>query len=75
MGVFNGVFPIEAGKEHVARVFAAEAAGARASDLAAHLVWCGDVTRVMRAVQETPMGSLLVVRFEGDVRRPSPTSP
>jgi hypothetical protein len=66
MAVFNGVFPIQAGKEEDARAFAAETSGARRPDLAAHLERAG-VTRETWALQETPMGSLMLVWFEGDV--------
>jgi hypothetical protein len=41
MGVFNGVFPIRAGKEDDARAFAAETFGARRPDFEAHLARCG----------------------------------
>lgn len=68
MGVFNGVFPIQSGKEEDARAFAAETSGARRSDFEAHLARVG-VTRETWAVQETPMGSLLLVWFEGDVEK------
>jgi hypothetical protein len=68
MGVFNGVFPIQAGKEEDARAFAAETFGARRPDFEAHLAQAG-ITRETWAVQETPMGSLMLVWFEGDVEK------
>ena len=68
MGVFNGVFPIQAGKEEDARAFAAETFGARRPDFEAHLARVG-VTRETWTLQETPMGSLLLVWFEGDVEK------
>jgi hypothetical protein len=68
MGVFNGVFPIQAGKEEDARAFAAETSGARRTDYEAHLTRVG-ITRETWALQETPMGSLMVVYFEGDVEK------
>jgi hypothetical protein len=68
MGVFNGVFPIQAGKEDAARAFAAETFGPRRADFAAHLARAG-VTRETWSLQETPMGSLMVVWFEGDVEK------
>ena len=68
MGVFNGVFPIQAGKEKDAEAFAAETSGARRSDFAAHLERSG-VTRETWSLQRTPMGSLMVVWFEGDVEK------
>jgi hypothetical protein len=66
MAVFNGVFPVQAGKEEGARAFAAETFGARRSDFEAHLARAG-ITRETWALQDTPMGSLMVVWFEGDV--------
>ena len=68
MGVFNGVLPIQAGKDEDARAFAAETFGARRSDFETHLRRV-DVTRETWSVQETPMGSLILVWFEGDVEK------
>jgi hypothetical protein len=68
MSVFNGVFPIQAGKEDDARAFAAETFGARRSDYEAHLARAG-ISRETWSLQETPMGSLMVVWFEGDVEK------
>ena len=68
MAVFNGVFPIQAGKEEDARAFAAESLGARRSDFEAHLARAG-ITRETWTLQETPMGSLMVVWFDGDVEK------
>jgi hypothetical protein len=68
MAVFNGVFPIQAGKEEDARAFATETFGARRPGFEAHMVRSG-ITRETWALQETPMGSLLVVWFEGDVEK------
>src|SRR5215211_5773920 len=68
MGVFNGVFPIQAGKEEEARAFAAETSGPRRPDFAAHLTRAG-VSRETWALQETPMGSFMLVWFEGDVEK------
>ena len=68
MGVFNGMFPIQAGKEEDARAFAAETFGARRADFEAQLARV-DITRETWAVQETPMGSLMLVWFEGDVEK------
>jgi len=68
MPVFNGVFPIKAGKEEDARAFAAETSGPRRADLAEHLERAG-VTRETWTLQETPMGSLMLVWFEGDVEK------
>ena len=68
MGVFNGMFPIQAGKEDDARAFAAETIGARRAGFAAQL-GRGDITRETWALQETPMGSFMLVWFEGDVEK------
>ena len=68
MGVFNGIFPIQAGKEEDARAFAAEASGARRAGFETQLVQ-GGITRETWALQETPMGSFMLVWFEGDVER------
>ena len=68
MAVFNGVFPVQAGKEEDARAFAAETFGARRPDYEAHLQRV-DITRETWALQETPMGSLILVWFEGDVEK------
>jgi hypothetical protein len=66
MAVFNGMFPIQAGKEQAARQFAAETLGARKADFDA-LQARSSITRETWAVQETPMGSFMLVWFEGDV--------
>ena len=68
MGVFNGVFPIQAGKEADARAFAAETSGARRPEYEAHLTRAG-ITRETWALQETPMGSFMLVWFDGDVEK------
>ena len=68
MGVFNGMFPVQAGKEADARAFAAETFGARRSDFEAHLAR-DSITRETWTLQETPMGSLMLVWFEGDVEK------
>jgi hypothetical protein len=68
MGVFNGMFPIIAGKESSARAFAAEATGARKSDFDA-LQARSNITRETWAMQETPMGSFMLVWFEGDTEK------
>ena len=68
MGVFNGVFPIVAGKEDAGRAFAAETIGPRGAQFAA-LQARSNITRETWAMQETPMGSFMVVWFEGDVEK------
>src|SRR3954447_7073548 len=68
MGVFNGLFPILEGKEEAGRSFAAETVGARRSGFEA-LQARSNVTRETWAMQETPMGSFMLVWFEGDVEK------
>ena len=68
MGVFNGMFPITAGKEDAARAFAAATIGARKADFDA-LQARSNITRETWAMQETPMGSFMLVWFEGDVEK------
>ncbi|HEX6310321.1 MAG TPA: hypothetical protein VF152_01695 [Acidimicrobiia bacterium] len=68
MGVFNGMFPIQAGKEEQAHAFAAETMGARRAEFDA-LQGRADITRETWALQETPMGSFMLVWFEGDVEK------
>ena len=68
MGVFTGMFPIQAGKEEEARAFAAETMGARRAEFDA-LQARADITRETWALQETPMGSFMLVWFEGDVEK------
>jgi len=68
MAVFNGMFPILAGKEDAARAFASETVGNRKADFAA-VQARSNVTRETWAMQETPMGSFMLVWFEGDVEK------
>ena len=68
MGVFNGMFPIAEGKEDAARKFAAETVGARKAHFAA-LQARSNITRETWAIQQTPMGSFMLVWFEGDVEK------
>jgi hypothetical protein len=68
VAVFNGVFPIQSGKEDAARAFAAAVLGARKADFAA-LQARANITRETWAMQETPMGNVMVVWFEGDVEK------
>jgi len=68
MAVFNGLFPILKGKEAAARAFAAETMGARRSDFDAQQTR-SKLTRETWAMQETPMGSFMLVWFEGDVEK------
>jgi hypothetical protein len=68
MGVFNGMFPIVKGKEGAARAFAAETTGPRKADFDAAQAR-SNVTRETWAMQETPMGSFMLVWFEGDIEK------
>jgi len=68
MAVFNGMFPILKGKEAAARAFASETVGARKADFEA-LQARSNTTRETWAMQETPMGSFMLVWFEGDVEK------
>jgi hypothetical protein len=68
MAVFNGVFPIQPGKEADARAFAEEAFGPRRAAQEAHFARVG-ITRETWTIQQTPMGSLMVVWFEGDIEK------
>ena len=68
MSVFNGMFPIQAGKEADARAFAAEAMGARRAGFDAHFARV-NMIRETWALQDTPMGSFLLVWFEGDIEK------
>jgi hypothetical protein len=68
VGVFNGIFPIQAGKEEEARAFAREAVGARLAGFEAHHAR-SSTSRETWALQETPMGSFMLVWFEGDVEK------
>jgi hypothetical protein len=51
-----------------ARAFAAETMGARRAEFKAHHARA-DTTRETWALQETPMGSFMLVWFEGDVEK------
>jgi hypothetical protein len=71
--VFNVMFPVQKGKEEDARAFAAETIGARRSGFDAHHARAGNI-RETWALQETPMGSFLLVWFEGNVEKAFTTS-
>ena len=63
MAVFNGVFPILPGKEQGGRDFAAVCMGERRKGFEAQAARSG-LTRETWALQETPMGSFMLVWFE-----------
>jgi hypothetical protein len=64
MAVFNGAFPILPGKEQVGRDFAAACMGERRKEFDTHLQARSQITRETWALQETPMGSFMLVWFE-----------
>jgi hypothetical protein len=63
MAVFNGAFPILPGKEQEGRDFAAACVGERRKSFEEQLT-AGGVTRETWSLQETPMGSFMLVWFE-----------
>jgi len=63
MAVFNGVFPILSGNEQRGRDFAAACMGERRNEFDARAARTG-LTRETWALQETPMGSFMLVWFE-----------
>lgn len=69
MAVFNGVFPILAGQEQNGRDFAAASIGERRKGFEAQAARTG-LARETWALQETPMGSFMLVWFEApDIER------
>jgi hypothetical protein len=64
MGVFMGAFPVLEGKDDDGRKFAQETRD-RGEEFAASQKRFG-LTREEWSLQQTPMGSLVIVRFEGD---------
>lgn len=63
MAVFNGAFPILPGKEQAGRDFAAACMGERRKGFD-ELQTTSRLTRETWALQETPMGSFMLVWFE-----------
>jgi len=63
MAVFNGAFPILPGKEQEGRDFAAACMGERRKGFE-ELQAMSRLTRETWALQETPMGSFMLVWFE-----------
>jgi hypothetical protein len=63
MAVFNGAFPILAGNEQAGRDFAAACMGERRKEFDEQLAEA-KVARETWALQETPMGSFMLVWFE-----------
>lgn len=65
MAIFNGMFPILPGKEDRARAFAAEVTGPqKAAWVAMHEK---HIERETWSLQQTPMGSFMLVWFDGDL--------
>jgi hypothetical protein len=62
MGVFMGAFPVLPGKEDDARKFAQETLG-RGEEFSASQKRAG-ITKEEWSLQQTPMGSLVLVRLE-----------
>ena len=63
MAVFNGAFPILPGKEQESRKFAAACMGERRKGFEEQLT-SSNLIRETWALQETPMGSFMLVWFE-----------
>jgi hypothetical protein len=68
MATFNGAFPVLPGKEDAVRAFAKEVAGPRLEQFQAQQAKA-DVTEELWTLQQTPMGSLVLVYFEGNVEK------
>jgi hypothetical protein len=63
MAVFNGAFPILPGKDQAGREFAAACMGERRKEFDEQLAET-KVSRETWSLQETPMGSFMLVWFE-----------
>lgn len=68
MGVFSGMFPVLPGKEDAARAWLNEVSGPRAAEFDA-MQRESEITRETVTLQETPVGSFLLVWFEGNVEK------
>ena len=68
MAIFNGMFPVQPGREDTARAFAKETMSARRKDFDAQQAK-GDVTRETWTLQQTSAGSFVLVWFDGDVEK------
>ena len=68
MAIFNGMFPVLAGKVDVARSFGKELSGARLDQFNAQQRRA-NVTRETWTLQQTPMGDVILVWFDGDVEK------
>src|SRR5262245_22731024 len=65
MAVFLGAFPVLPGKEDELRKFAQETLD-RADEFAASQARHGHITKEEWALQQTPMGAFVLLRFEAD---------
>jgi hypothetical protein len=68
MAVFNTMFPILPGQEDAARAWIGELSGARKEGFDA-LQRRSQIARETLTLQTTPMGSFLLVWFDGDVEK------
>jgi hypothetical protein len=68
MGAFNVVFPILPGKEEAARAWIREIQGPRKDGFDA-MQRRSEIARETLTLQTTPMGSFMLVWFDGDVEK------
>ena len=68
MAVFNVAFPVLPGKEDAARAWITEFSGPRRAGFD-ELQRRSEIERETLTLQTTPMGSFLLVWFEGDVEK------
>jgi hypothetical protein len=68
MGVFNVMFPVLSGKEDACRAWIAELSGARKEGFD-ELQRRSEIERETLTLVSTPMGSFLLVWFDGDVEK------
>jgi hypothetical protein len=68
MAVFNGAFPVLPGKEDAIRSFTKEVFGSRLEQFNMLQAKSG-ITRETWTLPPTPMGSFVLVWFEGDVEK------
>lgn len=66
MAIFNGMFPVLPGKDDAGRSFAKELGGARHDQFTAQQRRA-DITRETWSLQQTPMGYVMLVWFDGDI--------
>lgn len=66
MAIFNGMYPVLPGQDDAARSFAKDLGGARHDQFTAQQRRA-DVTRETWSLQQTPMGSVMLIWFDGDI--------